>query len=112
MKNYKAKAAALVSGGLDSLLAVKLIEEQNIFVQGLFFETPFFGLKSVRKNCAANNINLKIIPCFDEYKHMLLNPATGYGKHMNPCIDCHAFMLRKAAKFIHENKERKVPQTS
>ena len=104
MNNYKSKAVALVSGGLDSLLSVKLVEEQNIFVQGLFFETPFFGPKSVRENCELNNINLKVIPCFDEYKHMLLNPATGYGKHMNPCIDCHAFMLRKAADYLRENE--------
>ena len=96
----KIKCAALVSGGLDSLLAVKVIQDQDIFVQGLFFETPFFSSKKVEYHCEKNNIPLKIIPCFSEYKHMLLNPASGYGKHMNPCIDCHAFMLKKASEFI------------
>ncbi|MBN1522800.1 MAG: tRNA 4-thiouridine(8) synthase ThiI [Candidatus Aureabacteria bacterium] len=96
------KCAALVSGGLDSLLAVKLIQEQGIFVQGLFFETPFFSMKKVKYHCEKNSIPLLVIPCFEEYKKMLLNPASGYGKHMNPCIDCHVFMLKKAAEYIHE----------
>jgi tRNA-uridine 2-sulfurtransferase len=97
------KAIALVSGGLDSLLAVKLIESQGIFVQGLFFETPFFSSRKAVSTCSKNSIPLQVVPVFDDYMKILLNPSSGYGKFMNPCIDCHAFMLRKAYEYLKQN---------
>ncbi len=103
MEKKNRKAVALFSGGLDSILAIKLVEKQGIFVQGLFFETPFFEHRKAKYFADKYGINLKIIYCFEEYKQVLLNPVCGYGKNMNPCIDCHAFMMRKSLEYMRKN---------
>lgn len=94
------KAVALFSGGLDSILAVKLIREQRIEVRGVNFKTPFFGLD---KTCAAIknlDIDLEIIDITQELLEILRNPKHGFGKNMNPCIDCHALMFKKAGEYM------------
>ncbi|MDI6776482.1 MAG: tRNA 4-thiouridine(8) synthase ThiI [Syntrophales bacterium] len=98
----KIKAIALLSGGLDSILAAKLILEQGIEVEGVTFETPFFGARKART--AAQNIGLPlfIIDITEEYLEMLKAPRYGYGKNMNPCIDCHILMLKIAGKRMKE----------
>jgi tRNA-uridine 2-sulfurtransferase len=90
------KAIALLSGGLDSILAVKLAQHQNIDVTGLAFTTPFFS--AAKAQAAANQINLPLIieDITDEHLRMLKSPRYGYGKNMNPCIDCHTLMLKIA----------------
>ncbi len=94
----KIKAVALFSGGLDSILAIKLIENQGIEVIGINFRTPFFGMEqSLIQN---NSIQLNIIDITDEYMEILKNPTHGYGKNINPCIDCHTFMFKKAGEFM------------
>lgn len=98
----KVKAIALFSGGLDSILAVKVIQEQNIDVLGITFVTPFFGAqKSIE---AAKEIGLPLLPIDITEKHlaMLKEPKYGYGRNMNPCIDCHALMLKIAGKKMEE----------
>jgi len=97
----KTKCIALFSGGLDSILAAKLMMEQGIEVIGLNFSSPFFsGEKAVS---AAKQLGIKLVTVdlgkdreFQEYMKMLRNPKHGYGSAVNPCIDCHAFMLKKA----------------
>ena len=96
----KITAVALFSGGLDSILAVKLIQEQGIEVRGVNFKTPFFGLD---KTCAAIknlDIDLEIIDITQELLEILRNPKHGFGKNMNPCIDCHALMFKKAGEYM------------
>ncbi|OIP91198.1 MAG: tRNA 4-thiouridine(8) synthase ThiI [Syntrophaceae bacterium CG2_30_49_12] len=97
-KILKIKAIALISGGLDSILAAKLILEQGIEVEGVAFKTPFFGARKART--AAQNIGLPlfIIDITEEHLEMLKAPRYGYGKNMNPCIDCHILMLKIAGK--------------
>lgn len=92
------KAIALFSGGLDSILAAKLIAAQNIEVIGLAFTTPFFD--SSKAEASAKNINLPLLveDITPEYLEMLKAPRYGYGKHMNPCIDCHTLMLKIAGR--------------
>lgn len=92
------KAIALLSGGLDSILAAKLILEQGIEVEGVTFETPFFGARKARK--VAQNIGLPLftMDITEEHLEMLKAPRYGYGKNMNPCIDCHILMLKTAGK--------------
>lgn len=97
------KAVSLLSGGLDSQLAVCLVKRQGIDVVGVNFITPFFG--GGRKLAVAADelgIELKTIDISEEYMNVLKNPKYGYGKNMNPCIDCHAFMLRKAGEYMQE----------
>ncbi|MEE9911239.1 MAG: tRNA 4-thiouridine(8) synthase ThiI [Deltaproteobacteria bacterium] len=96
------KAISLLSGGLDSILAVKVLQKQNIDVTGITFTTPFFGADKAR--AAADQIGLPLIiqDITDEHLQMLKSPRYGYGKNMNPCIDCHTLMLKIAGKKMQE----------
>lgn len=89
-------AIALFSGGLDSILAVKVIAEQGIHVEGVTFTTPFFGPEKVVTAAKAIDLPLTVVDFTNEHLVMLKSPRYGYGRHMNPCIDCHILMLRHA----------------
>lgn len=115
------KAVALISGGLDSMLAAKVIMEQGVHVEGINFYTGFCveghthairekdRAKPKRNNAlwVAEQLGMKlhIIDVIDEYKDVLLNPKHGYGANLNPCLDCKVFMVRKALAwgFMEEN---------
>lgn len=113
------KAIALISGGLDSLLAAKIILEQNIHVEGINFYTGFcveghtHAIRNKDQNKHKRNnalwvaeqlgIKLHIVDVIDEYKDILTNPKHGYGANLNPCLDCKGFMVRKAHEWILEN---------
>jgi tRNA U34 2-thiouridine synthase MnmA/TrmU len=96
----KIKAVALFSGGLDSILAVKLIQEQGIEVRGVNFKTPFFGLSKTFAVIKNIDIDLEIIDITQELLEILRNPKHGFGKNMNPCIDCHSLMFKKAGEYM------------
>lgn len=96
----KIKAVALFSGGLDSTLAVKLIQEKGIEVIGVNFKTPFFGLEKAYLTAKDLDIDLEIIDITEELLGILRNPKYGFGKNMNPCIDCHALMFKKAGEYM------------
>jgi len=100
------KALAVFSGGLDSMLAVKLIVAQGINALGLFFETPFFTSGKARKSAASINLPLKVIDLTEPHLEVVKNPKHGYGENMNPCIDCHALMLKKAGDMLQEEGAR------
>ena len=84
------------------MLSVKLIVAQGIEVLGLFFETPFFSSEKARTSAASINLPLKIIDLTEPHLEVVKNPKHGYGENMNPCIDCHALMLRKAGDMLQE----------
>ena len=96
----KIKAVALFSGGLDSILAVKLIQEQGIEVKGVNFKTPFFGLDQALITTKNLDMDLEIIDITKEILEILKNPIHGFGKNMNPCIDCHTLMFKKAGEYM------------
>jgi len=96
----KIRAVALFSGGLDSILAVKLIREQEIEVKGVNFKTPFFGLDKTYLAAKSLDIDLEIIDITRELLEILRNPKHGFGKNMNPCIDCHTLMFKKAGEYM------------
>lgn len=96
------KAIALLSGGLDSILAVKVIQEQGIEVIGVVFETPFFSSEAAKKAVQQLGINLQIVDITQDYLIMLSQPKHGYGGNLNPCIDCHSMMLRKAGEMMKQ----------
>ena len=105
------RAIALISGGLDSLLAAKVIMEQDIHVEGVNFYTGFCveghttAIRSKHRDTPKRNnalwvaeqlgIKLHIIDISQEYKKIVLNPTHGYGKNLNPCLDCKIFMVEK-----------------
>ena len=94
-------ALGLLSGGLDSILAARLLQEQKqLQVEAVTFVTPFFGPERARAAAAQLGIPLHEIDITDIHFAMLQNPPHGYGKNMNPCIDCHAMMFREAASLL------------
>jgi tRNA-uridine 2-sulfurtransferase len=113
------KAIALISGGLDSMLAAKLMLDQGVHVEGINFFTGFcveghtHAIRSKdRKKPKRNNalwvaetlgIKLHIVDVIEEYKDVLINPKHGYGANLNPCLDCKCFMVKKARQWIEEN---------
>jgi len=107
----KGRAFSLLSGGLDSLLATRLMMDQGIEVIGLHFITPFFGYGKKGQESRAlerwkriYGIQARIIDVSDEYFRILRNPRHGYGKNFNPCIDCKIFLFSKARAILEEEK--------
>jgi tRNA-specific 2-thiouridylase len=102
----RTKALALLSGGLDSSLAVKIMLDQGIDVEAVNFASPFCLCGKI--GCGASevakllNVPLKTINVGEEYLKMVMKPKFGYGKNMNPCVDCRIFMLKKAEKYAEE----------
>jgi tRNA U34 2-thiouridine synthase MnmA/TrmU len=96
------KAIALFSGGLDSMLAAELIRRQNIDVVCLTFTTPFFNAQKAQTAVRQISLPLIIQDITSEHLIMLKSPRYGYGKNMNPCIDCHTLMLKIAGKKMEE----------
>jgi len=96
----KAKALGLCSGGLDSMLAGMVLKRQGIEVIWVSFETPFFNAEKAKKASEAAGIPLVVRDITDRYLPMLKNPPAGYGRQMNPCMDCHALMFRIAGEMM------------
>ena len=110
------KAAALISGGLDSLLAARVMQAQDIHVEGINFYTGFcveghtHAIRRKDRNRPKRNnalwvaeqlgIKLHIIDIVEEYKDVVFNPKHGYGANLNPCLDCKIFMVKKALEWI------------
>lgn len=94
------RAVALLSGGLDSMLAARVIQEQGIEVLGLSFRSCFFGTAKAEAAAQALGIALRTIDFSVEHLQMVQNPPHGYGRCMNPCIDCHALMFRHAGRLM------------
>ncbi|MDD5730063.1 MAG: hypothetical protein PHN57_02930 [Candidatus Omnitrophica bacterium] len=105
------KALALISGGLDSLLAARLVKDQGIGIIALNFHMPFCSREekfsygcpdSVRAVADYLGVELKVINIVDEFLSVLENPGHGYGANLNPCIDCKILMLRKCKELLEE----------
>jgi tRNA-uridine 2-sulfurtransferase len=101
-QDRKVRALGLCSGGLDSILSGLVLRGQGIEVEWVSFETPFFTAAKARKASRLTGIPLTVKPIFAAYMAMLRNPPAGYGKHMNPCMDCHTLMFRLAGEIMRE----------
>lgn len=109
MLEEKKKIVALLSGGLDSQLAVKMMQKQGFEVSAVAIKTPFCDFDcgrgcgfEIRERADALGINLKTVYLGDEYIEMLKNPKHGFGSGMNPCIDCRAMMFKAAKEHMEE----------
>lgn len=98
------KGIGLLSGGLDSSLAIRVLQDQDIHIIGVSFVTPFFGSKKAESTAKMLSIDLRIINISKIHIEMLRSPKHGYGKGMNPCIDCHTLMFREAGKLMEAEK--------
>ena len=104
------KAISLLSGGLDSVLATKVILEQGIQVVALHFTSPFCTCNKGNGGCglravsAAKELGIRVVVRTKglEYMEIVKAPLHGYGKNMNPCIDCRIFILKKAKGIMEE----------
>ncbi len=113
------KAVALISGGLDSLLAARMVMDQGIHVEGINFFTGFcveghtHAIRKQDRNRPKRNnalwsaeqlgIKLHILDIIDEYKDVVINPKHGYGANLNPCLDCKIFMVNKARQWMDQH---------
>jgi len=104
------KAIALLSGGLDSILATKLILQQGIAVEAINFLTVFCTCSRGEESCLSSKsaaeklgISLRVFEVSNEYFEIIKNPKYGYGANMNPCLDCRIFMFKKAGQYMRES---------
>jgi len=106
----KRKALALLSGGLDSTLAVKMMLDMGIDVEALNFTSPFCTCTGRNSGCKSEavrvaeefDIPIKVIHKGLDYLEIVRNPLHGYGKGVNPCVDCRIYLLRKAKEYMAE----------
>ncbi len=98
----KRKALVLFSGGLDSLLAAKLLMDQKIEVTGLSFQSYFFNTQEAEKRAKHLGIPLRKFDFSEEHLKLVKKPPRGYGKAANPCLDCHLLMLKKAKEIMEK----------
>ena len=96
------RGLVLLSGGLDSILAAKLLIRQKIKVTGLTFKSYFFSSDQAEKAAKELGIKLEIVDFSKENLKIVKSPKHGYGKSINPCIDCHVLMLKIAKKIMRE----------
>ena len=105
----KKSGVVLFSGGLDSILASKVLQAQGIHVIALRFVTPFFGYhllkdpdKEKKRVKELYGIDLEIQDISSAYLKMLPDPSHGYGKYLNPCLDCKILMVKEAVRRLED----------
>ncbi len=103
------RAVALLSGGLDSTLAIRVILDQAVDVEALNFVSVFCTCTPNSSPCSVAEsavrqlgIGLKVINTSREFLEVVKNPKHGYGSNLNPCLDCRILMFRKAGKYMQE----------
>lgn len=94
------KALAMMSGGLDSVLAAKIIKDQGIDVIGICFRSYFFSEKNAVRMAKQVDVPLIVVDFSKDHLEMVKNPKYGYGKNINPCIDCHAMMMKYSGNLL------------
>ncbi len=96
------QALGLISGGLDSQLAVCVLREQGIVVEAAFCESPFYDAEWARRAAAALGVFLHVIDFSRDIVELLEHPTHGFGSCMNPCLDCHARMIARARRLSED----------
>ena len=94
------RGLSLMSGGLDSQLAVRVLQAAGAEVEAVCFSTPFFDCSAARKAADALGVVLHVVDFLDDEIALIEAPPHGFGGAMNPCIDCHATMIRRAGELM------------
>lgn len=105
------KAIILFSGGLDSILAARILQQNNIEVEALHIASPFIHYAAISDNqkknviqiCRDLGIKINVLAKRLDFLDILRNPQHGFGKNMNPCIDCRIYMLKIAKRFLEDH---------
>jgi tRNA-uridine 2-sulfurtransferase len=100
----KEKALALLSGGLDSTLALKMVKEMGLDVEAVHFTTPFCQCDKCSVDTTAERLDIKVHHVYlgEEFLAVVADPPHGRGSQMNVCIDCRILMFRKAKRLAEE----------
>lgn len=93
-----------MSGGLDSLLAAKILQNKGVHVTPICFKSYFFGCGNAEKACRQLGLKLKEVDFSKKHLAILKAPKYGRGASINPCIDCHLLMLKEAKKIMVKDK--------
>ncbi len=96
------RGISLFSGGLDSMLAVCMLREQGIAMEAAVFKSPFFDIRQAIQSAEAIDVKLHILDFTQDILGLVRCPPHGFGGAMNPCIDCHATMIKRAGEFMRE----------
>ncbi|OQY51243.1 MAG: tRNA 4-thiouridine(8) synthase ThiI [Desulfobacteraceae bacterium 4572_89] len=96
------KALGLCSGGLDSILSALVLQNQGIDVTWISFETPFFSSQAAKNASARTGIPIITQDITNAFMEMMKAPKAGFGKNMNPCMDCHTLMFSIAGNIMKE----------
>jgi tRNA U34 2-thiouridine synthase MnmA/TrmU len=99
-REKRIRALGLCSGGLDSMLSALVLRDQGIEVHWIAFETPFFSSAKARQASVQTGVPLTVRNITPVYLRMMRSPSVKYGKHMNPCMDCHTLMFRQAGEIM------------
>jgi tRNA U34 2-thiouridine synthase MnmA/TrmU len=95
-ENKKSRGLGIFSGGLDSMLAVKVLERAGVEVGAVTFATPFFSPERAIISARHIKVPLQVAQVGEPHLELVKAPPHGYGSNMNPCIDCHAFMFERS----------------
>jgi len=94
----RARCLSLLSGGLDSMLAICVLRGQGAHVEAVVFSSPFFDTTAAQRAARDLETPLHVVDFTEDILDLVENPPHGFGGHMNPCIDCHARMIRRAGE--------------
>jgi len=98
----KGRGLCLLSGGLDSQLAICVLREQGLHVEAVVFSSPFFKIEAAKKAAMRLGVPLHVVTFTRDILGLVEAPRHGFGGAMNPCIDCHARMIRRAGEMMSE----------
>ncbi|MFH1643269.1 MAG: tRNA 4-thiouridine(8) synthase ThiI, partial [Patescibacteria group bacterium] len=98
------KAILLLSGGLDSMLVGKILQNQGVEVLPVSFKSFFFGCDSAEKVASSFGLKLRVVDFSEEHLRLFKNPKNGRGKGFNACPDCHMLMIEKAKEIMEKEK--------
>lgn len=94
------RGLSLTSGGLDSQLAIKVLQRAGAEVEAVCFSSPFFDMSGTERAAKTLGVALRVVDFTDDIVSLIKSPAHGFGGAMNPCIDCHALMIRRAGELM------------
>ncbi len=98
------RCLALLSGGLDSILAIRLMQQQGVEVEAVNFKTMFTCCQDDSAQAAARlGVPLTIVSQESDYLELIRRPRFGYGKGANPCVDCRIYMFEKARRYMRQS---------
>jgi hypothetical protein len=98
----RGRGLSLLSGGLDSQLAICVLREQGLHVEAVVFASPFFKIDAAKRAAENLKVPLHVVSFTTDILELVKHPRHGFGGALNPCIDCHARMIRRAGELMGE----------